>query len=435
LGRTRQKQGSQSSGIADVETGELRFPRSAWTFSLIVIALLLVVGGALLRLPTIHAAYYLRFAASHLAYSDIVALYDARHLDRHFVPYIQQRVEYPVLIGLLMWLSSYAPGIEGYFLVNAVVLLGCVLGCVVLLASLRPPAKVAWFALAPTLTTCAVLNWDALALVAFVGGVALLIMQKPSWAGVCIGLGAAAKVFPIFALPVMLAECVRLDWAGQRQHALLAPAFARTWQLLAGFGIVTVVLNLPFAMANFAGWIMPYTYQATRTPNIDSFWAGLPQLPNVVPSLAFAGTVVIGSVLVAVFAYGNGHWQEGISLVLLLFLLTTKVYSPQYDLWLLPLMALILCPLWVWLVFVAADAIYYTSVFAYYAAYAGAQLPFSLTSEHAGLLLRASVWGRELMLVILFAWVLRRFIREPLRIAINEGKTTSQPASDTSRFN
>src|SRR3954462_3616911 len=51
-----------------------------------------------------------------LAYSDILALHEDRGATRHAVPYLEDKVEYPVLLGLEMWLPSLlAPGRSGYF--------------------------------------------------------------------------------------------------------------------------------------------------------------------------------------------------------------------------------------------------------------------------------------------------------------------------------
>src|SRR5215813_11507796 len=51
-----------------------------------------------------------------LAYSDILALHEDRGAKRHPLPYVEDRIEYPVLLGLGMWLPSVlAPGRAGYF--------------------------------------------------------------------------------------------------------------------------------------------------------------------------------------------------------------------------------------------------------------------------------------------------------------------------------
>src|SRR5439155_5572604 len=51
-----------------------------------------------------------------LAYSDILALHEDRGAGRHPVPYVEDKIEYPVLLGVGMWFPSVlAPDRGGYF--------------------------------------------------------------------------------------------------------------------------------------------------------------------------------------------------------------------------------------------------------------------------------------------------------------------------------
>src|SRR5215468_1121177 len=72
-----------------------------------------------------------------LAYSDIIALHEDRGAQRHPIPYVEDRIEYPVLLGLGMWLPSVlAPGRAGYFALTFVLLAACALGTLWLIAAL-----------------------------------------------------------------------------------------------------------------------------------------------------------------------------------------------------------------------------------------------------------------------------------------------------------
>lgn len=61
---------------------------------------------------------YHNWAFSHLAYSDIVSLYGAHQLYNHALPYIAAPIEYPVLMGVFMWLTAWVPTVTGYFLIT-----------------------------------------------------------------------------------------------------------------------------------------------------------------------------------------------------------------------------------------------------------------------------------------------------------------------------
>src|SRR5438445_12865355 len=59
---------------------------------------------------------YRNWAFAALAYSDILALHEDRGAGRPAIPYLQDRIEYPVLMGFSMcWPSLPAPHRDGYF--------------------------------------------------------------------------------------------------------------------------------------------------------------------------------------------------------------------------------------------------------------------------------------------------------------------------------
>src|SRR2546430_12762084 len=61
-----------------------------------------------------------------LAYSDILALHEDRGAARHTLPYLEDKVEYPVLLGIGMWFPSVlAPDRAGYFALTFALLAAC----------------------------------------------------------------------------------------------------------------------------------------------------------------------------------------------------------------------------------------------------------------------------------------------------------------------
>jgi hypothetical protein len=106
-------------------------------------------------------------------------------------------------------------------------------------------------------------------------------------------------------------------------------------------------------------------------------------------------------------------WEAGCLLCLLAFLLFARDYSPQYDLWLLPLLAILACPLWLWLVFVVLDAVYYASIFWYYYLGFGGHLVFPIPDPD--IMLGIAVWERETALALLTIWAFVRLRRERAR--------------------
>ena len=63
-------------------------------------------------------------AFAHLgAYSDIPSLFFRNHMWQHSLPYVHHQFEYPVITGLVAWLTSLpGGGVAGYMAVNAIAL-------------------------------------------------------------------------------------------------------------------------------------------------------------------------------------------------------------------------------------------------------------------------------------------------------------------------
>src|SRR3712207_2082842 len=109
-----------------------------WVPCLVLVGVGVVWRG--LTLPYGVAAY--RHVLGFLGYSDVIYLYFERNVAAHAIPYLEQGVEYPVIIGLVIWLTGYAPGAWGYFLANVVALGACALACLAVLLRMGPPVQI-----------------------------------------------------------------------------------------------------------------------------------------------------------------------------------------------------------------------------------------------------------------------------------------------------
>jgi hypothetical protein len=119
------------------------------------------------------------------------------------------------------------------------------------------------------------------------------------------------------------------------------------WPALLGAAASWLVTNLPFAVANFEGWAMFWSFNSERGADLGSLWyawtlAGhevSAHSINVGSWVFFAGACV-GVAVLALAAPRRPRLAQLAFLVVAAFLLVNKVYSPQYVLWLLPLAAL-----------------------------------------------------------------------------------------------
>ena len=321
-------------------------------------------------------AFFLKFpCSSHFwdgyqyqswCYSDIMALYGPRHFDLHAFPYFSTDLEYPVGIGLLAGtVGLLTNSLVSFFLINSLVLgllAGVTLWC---LQQLGVKIKRLYlFALAPTLILYAFLNWDllpvalvALALVAFKRG-------DDRWAGLWLGLGAASKLFPGLLLPGLLVS--RL--VARRQMA---------WQLIGGAVGGFLLLNLPIYLADPAGWWYPWQFQAERFPNFETVWFfiyhhfGAEDISSfwwtTYPKLTSWLSLGLFGLALTWLLFQEWFHKRSRPLVisfvtLILFLLTAKIFSPQYLLWLVPFLVVLPLPHRAVIGFFAVDLITWAAV-------------------------------------------------------------------------
>jgi hypothetical protein len=196
-------------------------------------------------------------------YSDVVSVFwrDGIGTGPHLIPYYQFTFEYPVLVGILVYLTSsirlYVPdlsvALNYYVLAMDVVLYLFTVGTVVVvykivdLAGLEKARIWKAFLIAPSFLMFTVYNWDIIAV--FFATLSIYFYMKgdkvKSW--LSLGLGISAKLYPCMLIPVYMLE--ENSWKG-RLKALLAPL------------AVFVALNLPFILANFSGWFETWKFHA-----------------------------------------------------------------------------------------------------------------------------------------------------------------------------
>lgn len=350
---------------------------------LIVMASAAYALGFLLDYPCMSNGWASPDRYEHLCYSDIPPLYSLRGFADGYLPYLQtppdgQPLEYPVLIGVFMqivaWftrgVNAIVPDLNAplaFFVITVVAMLPFLLMAVIATArTVRArPWDAAILALAPSVILAATINWDLLAIGLAAVAIALWAREKPGWAGVFLGLAIAAKFYPLLFLGPLLLLCLR---AGQMR------AFAR---LLVATIITWLVINLPFAIANTEGWSYFYTFSSDRGADFGSLWYavdlwGGPSLPTETLNVIALGTLLLlcaGIGALILFAPLRPRLAPMLFLVVAAFLITNKVYSPQFVLWLIPLAALAR-PKWRdFLIWQFAEVAYFVAVWWYLAGF------------------------------------------------------------------
>jgi uncharacterized membrane protein len=324
-----------------------------------------------------------------LCYSDTVPLYGAELLSQGKFPYKSswleldsqgksrqqydgstavRYMEYPVLTGIYQYVSmslaktytavataTKLPVLNGvaevvmFFNIAAFGLALAWMGTVWATAMLagRRVWDAVLVAASPILIFQIFTNFDALATALAIGGLLAWSRRRPTLAGVLIGLGVAAKLYPALFLLPLLVLGVR---TGRLAEAVRTAAVAAiTW----------VLINLPVMLLYPRGWSEFFRLNTRRTQDMDSIfnvitsftgWQGLD------PGLGFWQPPVVLNAVVAVLfglccaAIGYIAWTapqrprvaQLAFLMVAAFLLVNKVWSPQFSLWLVPLAVLAL---------------------------------------------------------------------------------------------
>ncbi|MGB3674122.1 MAG: glycosyltransferase 87 family protein [Candidatus Nanopelagicales bacterium] len=371
------------AGSTEIIGGDLgRHAYSSWRFwSPLPIVAIFAVGGFMLglisKLPCTVNGWSDPGRYTHLCYTDIAPLYSLRGFADGVFPYIQnplpgqEQLEYPVLTGLFMSLANFLnPRGDNatlwFFYVNAAMLAVCLIVAVVATAATvkRRPWDAAMVALAPGTILCATINWDLLAVALTAGAMLLWARRYPTWAGLVLGLAAAAKFYPLLLLGPLLLLCWR---------AAKMSAFAR---VVGGAAIAWLAVNVPFMVINFDGWARFYIFSSERGEDFGSIWLFLRNIgfgvpPEVLNMLATGILLILclGIAVLTLKAARRPRFAQLAFLVVAAFLLTNKVYSPQFVLWLIPLAALAR-PRWRdFLIWQAGQTIYFVSIWLYLAGY------------------------------------------------------------------
>ena len=356
----------------------------------------------------------------HLCYTDIAPLYSLRGFADGLIPYLQampdgQHLEYPVLTGGLMQVAALiTSGLTTvfptdsratvFFDVNVVLLFVAFLVTVIATALTvrRRPWDGLMVALAPTMILAATVNWDLLPL-AFIA-LALLAWARrhPFAAGVLLGLAVAAKFYPVLLLGGFLVLALRT--ARWRETGLLVTGTVVSW----------LAVNLPVAIANSEGWSYFYRFSQTRGEDFGSVWfaltqLGLPSVPADRLNLLATGLFLLLCIGIALLGLAAPRRPRLVSLLFLIvaaFVLTNKVYSPQYALWLVPL-AVMARPRWRdLLIWQAGEVVYFAAIWWFLVGY-GVEDTTGLDKEAYGLAILVHVAATVYLAVVVIRDILR----------------------------
>ncbi|RLP06294.1 glycosyltransferase family 87 protein [Propionibacterium australiense] len=326
---------------------------------------------------------------ARLCYSDIPLVYQGNGIATGAGLYSEAGLPYPPLVGLVVAVCRWLTGLLGanvspsatgqeqldasylFFVLTAIVLFIAFL--VVVVAQARLGAGSAsqatqgvqtrsfdalLVAVAPVVIASGLIGWDMLAVALVSLSVLAWARRRPLLAGAALGAAFSATFFPVLVLIALALVCRR---GGRlRAWAVSLGGFAGSWALL----------NAPLLLTDPGGWSAYWTSNIQRPTGLGSLWYVLELMGLKIPAVAVISAVltVVGIGLVAVLvtvAPRRPRAAQVILLVLIVFTVCGKVYSPQYALWLLPFVVLARPRVRDWAEWNITELCYYFAVWAF----------------------------------------------------------------------
>jgi uncharacterized membrane protein len=316
----------------------------------------------------------------HACYSDIPALYGERDLDKDQWSYSSttDAVEYPVLTGTVMWIFALATPageneIRTYYRINIAFLAALFILIAVIVYRIRPE-----FAYLTTLAPAAIgslyINWDLWAIISMMLSIYWFDRKKYKHSAIAIGISISTKFLPVFLLlPIAL-----ILWRRNEVKELI--------RYIAIAVLTFATINLPVLLTTPEGWLRFYELNFDRGQDWGSLWYALTSLgvnlgnTNFFAILALFVSVLFVSLLI--FSTKNVLTLADVSfIVLALVMIASKVYSPQYILWLVPLAVIAMSTrkdlhaFWIWQI---AEVIYHVAIWQHLATVTGAKFGLPL---------------------------------------------------------
>jgi uncharacterized membrane protein len=285
----------------------------------------------------------------HACYSDLPSLYEARGLSSNQWPYASadNSVEYPVLTGAVMYLTSFAANSPAsYFNINTFFLILLFIATAAVVRRIRP--EFAYLVpVAPAMIASLFINWDLWAIATMMLAIYWFDRKQFNYSALLLGVSISTKFLPIF----LLIPIVFILWRENRvKEAIkyIATTFA-----------VWLLINAPFALTTPTGWWRFYKLNLERGPDWGSIWLALQQLGINFANLNYLSIllllIALTTIAILLFELRYTPTLAAVAFfVLASVMLASKVYSPQYVLWLTPLAVIALTnkkdlhAFWVW---------------------------------------------------------------------------------------
>jgi uncharacterized membrane protein len=333
----------------------------------------------------------------HACYSDLSALYVSRGLDTNTWPYSSDdnSVEYPVITAMVMYATSFvAKSPASYFNVNIFFLVLLFLATVIVVRKIRP--EFAYLSVvAPAMIASLFINWDLWGIATMMLAIYWFDRKQYLHSALILALSISTKFLPIF----LLIPIAFILWRDTKLKELVkyCVVVGATW----------LAINAPFALTTPTGWWRFFKLNLERGADWGSVWLALQQLGINLTNLNYLSILLllIGLTSVAIFLFELKHTPTLASvafIVMAAVMIASKVYSPQFVLWLTPLAVIALInkedlhAFWLWQ---ATEVIYHVAIWQHIASITDAK--FGLGPTPYAIVTLVRIAGTIYLMVVL----------------------------------
>jgi len=306
----------------------------------------------------------------HACYSDLPSLFGERGMADNTWPYASDTnsVEYPVLTGLVMYATSFvAHSPISYFNFNALLLALLFIFVIFIVRKIQPEFTYL-VPVAPAMIASLYINWDLWAIATMMLAIYWFDRKAYLYSSIALAVSISTKFLPVF----LLLPIIFILWRSNQIREMFKYAATTFGMWLA--------INLPFALTTPTGWWRFYKLNLSREADWGSLWLAFSQLGLGLANLNYLAVLLLliglTSFVIFLFEVKNTPTLASVAfIVLAIVMVASKVYSPQYVLWLTPLAVIALThkkdlhAFWIWQI---AETMYHVAIWQHLALFTGA---------------------------------------------------------------
>jgi uncharacterized membrane protein len=307
----------------------------------------------------------------HACYSDLPSLFGERGMVDNKWPYASDTnaVEYPVLTGLVMYATSFlAHSPISYFNFNTFLLALLFIGLVFIVYRIKPEFTYL-LPVAPAMVASLYINWDLWAIATMMLAIYWFDRKQYTYSSLALAVSISTKFMPVFLLlPILF-----ILWRSNQIRELVKYALTTI--------AIWLAINLPFALTTPTGWWRFYKLNMEREADWGSLWLAFSQLGLGLANLNYLAILLLliglTSFVIFLFELKNTPTLASVAfIVLAIVMIASKVYSPQYVLWLTPLAVIALTnkkdlhAFWIWQI---TEILYHVAIWQHLALFTGAK--------------------------------------------------------------